>query len=173
MPPDDMSDKITTTTSRRTIVRTGVKLGYAAPLIAASMKLSGGRAAAISGGGASFTVPGEALDGISTGLSVTAGQQICVDTSSGLVLLCTGEVGPRNECPTDPGGDPGLGNACGPISPCGILLGIINGNRFVLGESGCTTSPETGILSLAVNDLPSAQGYSDNTGSYVVTISIQ
>ena len=172
MPIDDLTSRFSSLTSRRSIVRTGAKLAYATPLVAASMKLSGGGAAAISGG-TTFTVPGGAVDGISTGLSVTAGQQICVDASSGLVLLCAGEVSPRLECPTGPAGDPGLGAACGPISPCGILIGIINGSRFVLGASGCTVAPGTGVLSLAVNDLPSPAGYADNTGSYVVTISIQ
>jgi hypothetical protein len=41
-----MDEHLATTTTRRTIVKTGAKLAYAAPLVAASFKLSAGRAGA-------------------------------------------------------------------------------------------------------------------------------
>jgi hypothetical protein len=37
---DNLTDRLASPLSRRTVVRTGVKLGYAAPLIAASFKLT-------------------------------------------------------------------------------------------------------------------------------------
>ena len=47
----DLEDRIADSTTRRTIVKTGVKLAYAAPIVAASFKLRNASAqAAISGG---------------------------------------------------------------------------------------------------------------------------
>lgn len=51
---DDMAEKLTDTTTRRTIVKTGAKLAYAVPVVAATTRLSGGSAVAASppcGGG--------------------------------------------------------------------------------------------------------------------------
>jgi hypothetical protein len=51
MPLDDLTARLTAPASRRVVVTRGAKLAYAAPLVAASMKLgSGNAAAAISGG---------------------------------------------------------------------------------------------------------------------------
>jgi hypothetical protein len=62
-----LEDLTTLTTTRRTIAKTGAKLAYAAPIVAASMKLSTGGAAAVSGGActAASTCGGEpsACDG--------------------------------------------------------------------------------------------------------------
>jgi hypothetical protein len=47
---DDSSPQLFVgTTTRRTVVKTGVKLAYAAPLVAVTMKMSAGGAAAVSG----------------------------------------------------------------------------------------------------------------------------
>jgi len=52
MPIEELTDQLATSTTRRTIVKTGAKLAYAAPIVAATMKLSaGGAAAAVSDGG--------------------------------------------------------------------------------------------------------------------------
>ena len=52
MPLEELTTRITT---RRTITKTGVKLAYAAPVLAASMRLSAGGAGAVSPGGTCFT----------------------------------------------------------------------------------------------------------------------
>ena len=53
MPFDDAMGQLTSSTSRRTIVKTGAKLAYAAPIVAASMSMSAGLTGAqtVSGGG--------------------------------------------------------------------------------------------------------------------------
>jgi hypothetical protein len=48
MADDGSTDRISLTPSRRTLVKTGAKLGYSAPVIAATMKLGIGRAGAVS-----------------------------------------------------------------------------------------------------------------------------
>jgi len=40
MPFEELTDQLATSTTRRTVVKTGAKLAYAAPLVAATMKLS-------------------------------------------------------------------------------------------------------------------------------------
>jgi hypothetical protein len=52
VPIDQLAETLSTATTRRTIVKTGAKLAYAAPLVAVTMKLSshGALAAVISGG---------------------------------------------------------------------------------------------------------------------------
>ena len=49
MPLDELNDQLARTTTRRTVVKTGAKFAYAAPLVAATMKLSTGGAGAVSG----------------------------------------------------------------------------------------------------------------------------
>ena len=54
MPFEELTDQLSRATTRRTIVTTGVKLAYAAPLVAATMKLTAGGLSAqtpVSGGG--------------------------------------------------------------------------------------------------------------------------
>jgi len=55
-----LTDQLATPTTRRTIVKTGIKLGYAIPLVAASYKLTTHGALAACGGDTPFalTVPG-------------------------------------------------------------------------------------------------------------------
>ncbi len=48
---DELTKHLGNSTSRRTIVKTGGKLAYAAPLVAASFKLSANAAGAVSPGG--------------------------------------------------------------------------------------------------------------------------
>jgi hypothetical protein len=50
----DLEDRITDATTRRTIVKTGVKLAYVAPIVAASFKLNGVLAQTISPVGGCF-----------------------------------------------------------------------------------------------------------------------
>ena len=160
-----------TSLSRRVIVRAGAKLAYAAPIIAASMQM-GGRGVAALSGGQSFMVPANAEAGINTGIAVAQDQEVCV-SASGTVQLCTNDNG-RNFCPTGPAGD---NDVCSPYPVpccgdfvCGLLLGEVNGIRFALGAGGCATAPASGTLSLVVSDCPGCFG--DNSGSYIVTITV-
>jgi hypothetical protein len=158
--------------SRRVILMTGAKLAYATPIIAASMKLGGRGAAAVSGGQA-FTVPSTNPGGVSTGISVTQGQQVCV-SASGQVRLCDGDT-TRNNCLTTPAGDdnvclPSHAPGCCGSHICGVLLGSINGNIFELGASGCVPAPASGTLSLLISDCGGCFG--DNSGSYTATITV-
>jgi hypothetical protein len=161
-----------TNLSRRVIVKTGAKLAYAAPIIAASMQM-GGRGVAALSGGQTFTVPADAEAGINTGIAVTQDQQVCV-SASGIVHLCEGDTG-RNNCPTGPAGNdtvclPSHALGCCGSHICGRLLGEINGTIFELGASGCVPAPASGALSLLVSDCGGCFG--DNSGSYTATITV-
>jgi len=61
-----LTDQLAAPTTRRTIVKTGIKLGYAIPLVAATYKLTGRGALAACGGdtpvAASFTFAGETVN---------------------------------------------------------------------------------------------------------------
>jgi hypothetical protein len=169
---NDLAKYEAVNSTRRTIVKTGARLAYAAPVVAATMKVSGRSVGAqvVSGGG--ITVPGNALAGVSTGLNVVAGQLVCV-SASGLVRLCVleGDTMGRDFCKSGPEGNPDLGAACGAFT-CGVLLGEVNGNKFVLGANGCANAPVSGLLSLIVSDYPTAVGYEDNDGSYQATVTV-
>jgi hypothetical protein len=57
MPSEELTNKLARPASRRTVVKTGAKLAYAAPLVAATMKLSAhGASASVSGPAAGITV---------------------------------------------------------------------------------------------------------------------
>ena len=49
MAPEEITRHLGASTTRRTVVKTGAKLAYAAPILAASFKLSGRSALAVSG----------------------------------------------------------------------------------------------------------------------------
>ena len=57
MPIEELTERLGTQTTRRTIVRTGAKLAYAAPLVAASTHLLGGAARAVHETCAEFVGP--------------------------------------------------------------------------------------------------------------------
>jgi hypothetical protein len=60
---DGLTDSIATSTTRRRVLKTGAKLAYVAPLVAASFKLNAHGALAACGGDTpyAFTFEGEAL----------------------------------------------------------------------------------------------------------------
>jgi len=62
MPIDELTDQLTMSTTRRTIVKTGAKLAYVAPLVAASFKLSANGALAACGGDTPFAFSFEGED---------------------------------------------------------------------------------------------------------------
>jgi hypothetical protein len=87
MPIEELTDALSTGTTRRTIVKTGAKLAYAAPLVAATIKLSAqGALATVSGGcsatyqisGFPFQISGEICDVRDSETGEPAGNAICV-----------------------------------------------------------------------------------------------
>jgi hypothetical protein len=108
----DLSEQLDSQSTRRTVVATGVKLAYAAPLVAASLKVSTlGAFAAVTGGGLicddeqspkqcpenekvqfickgpGSNCPEEVWDDVE--VVCTAAGPICADKSTGVPLTCT------------------------------------------------------------------------------------
>jgi hypothetical protein len=82
MPIDELTETLTTTTTRRTIVKTGVKLAYAVPIVAASFKLSARGVGALSAGNCTPE------NNYCTGSFAACGSDpdcICSNTSVGIV----------------------------------------------------------------------------------------
>jgi hypothetical protein len=112
---EQLDETLATATTRRTIVKTGAKLAYAAPLVALSFQVSQ-RGAGATGAAASPTQPptecGHSFGGASGGGCMAA----CTSTG------CTGEVcdgcnapgQPCDPCCTEPGG----GNVCPSADYC-------------------------------------------------------
>ena len=81
MPKDEIIDSFAAvTTTRRTIVTTGTKLAYAAPIVAATFKLSTQAADAVSANGPCATF--------------TCGNGPCVDHADGFDCFCFENVAP-------------------------------------------------------------------------------
>jgi len=55
----DLIDTLDAAATRRRVLKTGAKLAYAAPLVAASMRLTAGGAGAVSGGGSTCIEVGQ------------------------------------------------------------------------------------------------------------------
>jgi hypothetical protein len=105
MSETETRDRLLHSTTRRKVIKSGVKLAYAAPLVAGSIKLSeSGALAALSGG--PFTCPAGAVDvcGPYTACGTTSGNNPCVchRTASG-ATLCGGfgACRPGEECNSD------------------------------------------------------------------------
>jgi hypothetical protein len=157
--------------TRRTIVKTGARLAYAAPVVAATMKVSGRSvgAQAVSGGGHIVTILGVSENPTDTGVDVVDGQSVCV-SASGEVHLCLGDA-IRQECPVGPAGKPPAELCCCGAFNCGLLLGKIGGGGlFPIGASGCFNAVGSGRLYLVVSDAPG--GFADNDGSYQATVTV-
>jgi hypothetical protein len=164
-------DQLSAYTSRRTIVKTGAKLAYAAPLVAGTMKLAGRDASAqevISPVGTTIIVPAVAQGGVP--FPIVAGTEYCL-TATGNARLCLGDAS-RNFCPVTPPGDDGV---CPPHPPgccgaaiCGLLRGTPTGGGTIDFGAGptCFIAPATGTLTLFIQD----SFYPDNDGQYTVTI---
>jgi hypothetical protein len=125
-----------------------------------------------------FTVPASSPNWLDTGLNLSAGAS---DTLS-VAGNGTCHVGGASDCPV--GNPHGAGFTCagspfgnfppgpaGPTIPYGALAGKINANGtpFLVGPGVTVTGP--GELFLVFNDCNPPMGYSDNAGSYAVSVS--
>jgi hypothetical protein len=116
MPAEGLIDSLTsTTTTRRTIVKTGTKLAYAAPLVAATLSLS----AAAAGAASPVEACGGGTDACSSSLNCAGGTCYC-NTNVGGGTSCNG-LGTCASCAVD--GD------------CTAVTGA--GSHCVLGGSCC------------------------------------
>jgi hypothetical protein len=84
---DQMSESLSNQTTRRTVVKTGVKLAYAAPLVAATMKLSAQGVFAAQSGGLTFC-----------GHSTCAGPDGVILNTCGCMQACAAAGGTGNTC---------------------------------------------------------------------------
>jgi hypothetical protein len=108
---DELVDTARISTSRRTIVRTGVKMAYAAPIVAATMKLSAQSGFAASIGPNECSKGGVCADAATCGGTVST--CACFFTREGNTRCFVGEFscGQFPECPPDGGACPS-GSAC-------------------------------------------------------------
>src|SRR5687768_13246051 len=94
---EELTDGLVRPVTRRRVLKTGAKLAYAAPLVAASMRMSRGGVAAISGGGGCLDLGGScgSIDNISCwrASATTTGACPCVAAYVG--------NGPAGPCATD------------------------------------------------------------------------
>ena len=96
---EELTDRLETGTTRRTIVKTGVKFAYAAPLVAASFKLHGaGAQTRVSPGGNDPTCIGANCGTFRT--CGAGGECVCFTTSAGTGFCATGS------------------NPCSELTPC-------------------------------------------------------
>jgi len=176
----DLESQVT----RRRVVTTGGKLVYAAPLVVATMKLTGGSAAAIS----PRIVPGdfEGLFQVSASagggecLTDDNGQPVVLDPNDTITIVAGGRVdlnitngqglrnvdtvnangfnsagGSTNTCPVAVVGDPGFNR-------CGALLAQIGGQVYFVGEGERTITGATGAVCLVINDT----SYNNNVNAF-------
>lgn len=154
-------------TTRRTIVATGAKATYAAPLLAASIALSASGAAAASPLTQQLLVPALHPNGVD--LDVSGALEVCI-SATGNALLCLGDAG-RSFCPVTPPGTnavcPG-GSACCGSYLCGELLARLDGGAVIEIGAGptCLDTSAASTLSLFIFD----SYYPDNSGEYTVTV---
>jgi hypothetical protein len=138
----DLEDRITDSTTRRTVVKTGVKLAYTAPLVAASFKLSAMTAlAAVSGGGGVCSPPSSTCS--AEGPSGCSGNALC---SCGATVDGTTACFQWNVVGT--GGSCSVGDPCPSGEACiaATCVGDICQPLCAAGESGfaIASAPEQG-----------------------------
>jgi hypothetical protein len=126
----ELSEQLYSRSTRRTVVATGAKLAYAAPIVAASFKVSGVNAQAISGG----------FCGHSTGIN---GGCMPACTSAGFTGAQCGPICGTGQftgaCPVGQGGD----NPCcnpGYCVPTNYTAGAGGNPVYVGPTSGCPAS---------------------------------
>ena len=131
------------------------------------------------------TVPGRA-GWISTGLTVTAGQTLTIQTLGSVhtAPIPAFHIPGEFKSASGPEGQV-AGDLCGVVTatfppellemtgPCafddayfGELIGRIGDTTFAIGDADSFVAPATGTLELAVNDLTLT--YFDNTGTFIV-----
>jgi hypothetical protein len=135
MHDDELVDRLETGTTRRTVVRSGVKLAYAAPLVAASFKLG------THGVAAQAVSPRECETGGLCGQPVDCRGGCFCNSDLDNVIHCGADVGCDNPCTSNAeceaifgagafcqGGD--FAACCGPnicVPPCGIAVSLGDG----------------------------------------------
>jgi hypothetical protein len=133
----DTDGRFPTPTTRRTIIATGAKLAYAAPLVAASVKVSEVNAQVFSGGfcGHSTGINGGCMS------ACTTARFPFTEAQCG-VICGTGQI--TGACPVGQGGD----NPCcnpGYCNPANYLFDTESGNPvYVGGTRGCPPITTTG-----------------------------
>lgn len=131
---ENLDDTLATATTRRTIVKTGAKLAYVAPLVAVSFQVSQRGVGAVTPGGAC----GHSVGGISGGGCMAA----CTSTG------CTGEACDGCDAP-NPEGDPceaccsnihpelGKGNPCPSEKYCDPACFACVGGEAIFDPTAC------------------------------------
>lgn len=155
--------------SRRSVMAIGVKLAYATPVVAATMKMSVAGVLAASPGpeGRHISIP--ALNASGVDIDVSGATETCI-SASGDALLCLGDTA-RELCPVTPPGTnavcPG-GSACCGAHLCGELLGQLDGGPIVEIGAGPTCLDTRAATSLRLFIFDSY--YPDNSGSYTAIV---
>ena len=91
---DEITGRLSTSTTRRTVVKTGAKLAYAAPLVAASFKLAELKTIAQTASGVQDPVCIGTRDGCNSGGCGPGGSCICTVTPEGGVFCFSQFCGP-------------------------------------------------------------------------------
>jgi len=114
--------------------------------------------------GNTFTVNGN-QDWTATGITVTKGQRLPF-SASGQVQISPD----ANDTASVDGARSGrlAPRAAMPRIPAGALIGRIGNTPFAIGSRTTVTAPATGQLFLGIND----DGFSDNQGSFQVTVNV-
>jgi hypothetical protein len=141
MPLDELTELQASTTTRRTIVRTGAKLAYAAPLVAATMKL-GAEGAGAQVQASPVCRPGASCTSVGELVPCDGSNCFCVRTFSGS-SACVENVFGSGACP-DTGQCPD-GEVCIPDTCFGDLcLPLCSGSDSLLPpENGPLTAPDS------------------------------
>ena len=114
--------------------------------------------------GNTFTVNGN-QDWTSTGITVTKGQMLNF-SSSGEIQI---SPDPNDTASVDGAKSARLApQAALPRTPAGALIGRVGNTPFVIGSRTSIAAPASGLLFLGIND----DGFSDNQGSFQVTVTV-
>lgn len=114
-----------------------------------------------------YTVGGQGVPGVTTGLVLTAGMSVTVTATSAVCPFGDGFCpGPDGYVPWDTTTS-SFGGFVLPGAPAWGLVGRVGAGPWVQVGSGPTTLSGTGELVFAVND----DLFSDNAGSFTVTVS--